>query len=75
MGIPFSVALLQLAAATAAVTELAWLLSAFFLGIIGGFLISALISRCCDPLFLFVCVLHGVNVFVFLVVFPAWLAR
>ena len=75
MGIPFSVALLQLAAATAAVTELAWLLSAFFLGIIGGFFISALISFCMGPHFLFASVLHGVDVFVFLVVLPAWLAR
>ena len=68
-------ALLQLAAATAAVTELAWLLSAFFLGIIGGFLIRALISRCCGPLFLIVCVSHGVIFFVFLVLLPPWIAR
>ena len=54
---------------------LAWQLAFFFLGFAGGFLISFLISGCFGPVVVLFSVLHALNVFVFLVVLPAWLMR
>ena len=76
MALSNSLCILQLAFATPFISELLVdIVVSFCVGFAAGFLISFLISVALGPQFVVVSVLHCVNLFVFLVMIPAWLAR
>ena len=76
MALSNSLCILHLAFATPFISELLVdIVVSFCVGFAAGFLINFLISVALGPQFVVVSVLHGVNLFVFLVMIPAWLAR
>ena len=76
MALSNSLCILHLAFATPFISELLVdIVVSFCVGFAAGFLISFLISVALGPQFVVFSVLHCVNLFVFLVMIPAWLAR
>ena len=76
MALSNSLCILHLAFATPFISELLVdIVVSFCVGFAAGFLISFLISVALGPEFVGLAVLHCVNLFVFLVMIPAWLAR
>ena len=76
MALSNSLCILHLAFATPFISELLVdIVVSFCVGFAAGFLISFLFSVALGPQFVVLSVLHRVNLFAFLVMIPAWLAR